>query len=318
MNTWVRKSFKVGVLSAGVLLFAGTAANADWNTAGNAGILDGNQTNSQVQAPIDVCGNAISVVGSANASCVGGSWASLAGDSGNWNSFGNSGIGSGNQINSQVQAPIDVCGNAVGVFGQAGASCVGGSWATIGGGAGAPSSTMAVKAHHAKATKMKTTHILATSGTESAHTTEATTLNSFGNSGILTGNQANSLVQVPIDVCGNAIGVIGSATASCVGGSTAVVNPTTPTVPTGYGYGESSMVKGSMVKGAAKSYGYGPSTPSTGGVCSPTLNSFGNSGIGVGNQANLVTQAPVEISGNAIGVLGSASAFSVGGAWATC
>ena len=110
MKTWVRKSFKVGVLSAGVLLFGGTAANADFNSAGNAGLLSGNQINAQLQAPIDVCGNAIGVRGNASAGCKGGSWATL-GEAGDFNSFGNAGFLSGNQINAQIQAPIDVCGN---------------------------------------------------------------------------------------------------------------------------------------------------------------------------------------------------------------
>jgi hypothetical protein len=45
---------------------------------------------------------------------------------------------------------------------------------------------------------------------------------SFGNSGILTGNQYSSVVQVPISVCGNAIAVLGFASASCRGGATAI------------------------------------------------------------------------------------------------
>src|ERR1043166_7561302 len=136
MNTWVRKSFKVGVLSAGVLLFAGNAASAaNLNSFGNSGLLSGNQLNLQAQAPIDVCGNAIGVVGNASAGCEGGSWATLGGDAGpSMNSFGNSGVLSGNQLNAQIQAPIDVCGNAVGVFGNSQAGCKGGSWATLGGG----------------------------------------------------------------------------------------------------------------------------------------------------------------------------------------
>jgi hypothetical protein len=55
-----------------------------------------------------------------------------------------------------------------------------------------------------------------------------------------------------------------------------------------------------------------------GGACSPTLNSFLNSGVLSGNQANLVTQAPVEISGNAISLVGNSQAWSIGGASANC
>jgi ChpA-C len=391
MNTWARKSFKVGVLSAGVLLFAGTAANAaDWNTAGNSGILSGNQVNADVQAPIDVCGNAVGVAGLAGAGCVGGSWANLGDTTGTFNSFGNTGILSGNQVNAVVQAPIDVCGNAVGVIGAAFAQCVGGSWATAG-----STGTGVVTANHVKANHVKANHVKANkkshkATTESAHVTESTTLNSFGNTGIGTGNQVNAVVQVPIDVCGNAISVIGTAQASCKGGASATDNGSGDTtlnsgfnagiltgnqvnavvqVPIdvcgnaisvigsssasckggstattggggnggggnggggyggggnggggngGYGYGGAPSNESSMAtKAAATHNGYSPST-SGGSACSPTLNSFGNTGILTGNQVNAVVQAPVEISGNAVGVLGSAQAWSLGGAWASC
>src|SRR5262249_33932946 len=151
----------------------------------------------------------------------------------------------------------------------------------------------------------------------------------------LSGNQVNGLVQIPIDVCGNAIGLFGNADAACVGGSTATTGPSTP--PSGgmggYGYGGNGGGKGgpkgdgskNFMKAFGKAkvattegaYGYGHQMGG-GSACSPTLNSFGNTGIASGNQINLVAQAPVEISGNAIGVLGNSSAHSVGGAWATC
>jgi hypothetical protein len=42
------------------------------------------------------------------------------------------------------------------------------------------------------------------------------------NSGILSGNQVSNVVQVPINVCGIAIGVLGDASANCVGGAYAI------------------------------------------------------------------------------------------------
>jgi hypothetical protein len=374
MNTWARKSFKVGVLSAGALLFAGTAANAaTFNSAGNTGFLNGNQVGANVQAPIDVCGNAVGVLGFAQAACVGGSWATLGDDNTTLNSVGNSGLGNGNQIDAKVQAPIDVCGNAVGVAGAAFAACHGGSWATMGGGTSGGSSGgnayTAVKAHHKKA------------NTESTPVTESTTLTSVGNVGAGNGNQANAVIQIPIDVCGNAVGVLGAAQASCVGGATATDNGGSDTTMTsGFNAG---LLNGNQanalvqipinvcgnavgVLGAAQASCVGGSTATTGGgggggggngggngggsgygtgaaiahhvgahrfgakenamanteaddsACSPTLNSLGNLGLLNGNQLNLVAQVPVEISGNAVGVLGFAQASSVGGAWATC
>ncbi len=273
MNTWARKSFKVGVLSAGVLLFAGTAANADLSL-GNSGFLSGNQISATTQAPVDICGNAIGIVGNAQAGCVGGSWAALAGGSSHNLSIGNSGIGSGNQISATTQAPVNVCGNAVGIFGNSKAGCFGGSAAAIGGGNGGDSA-------HGHGQVMTAPHVQANSAkksytTESTHVTEATDV-SVGNSGIGSGNQISSVIQAPIDICGNAVGIVGNAQASCVGGATA--------------------------------------SSDSSGV--PALTSGFNSGILSGNQVTSIIQAPVNVCGNAISLVGNSSASCVGGSEAT-
>jgi ChpA-C len=49
---------------------------------GNIPILSGNNVQIPVQVPVDICGNAVSLLGFANASCVGGA-AALLDDSGN-------------------------------------------------------------------------------------------------------------------------------------------------------------------------------------------------------------------------------------------
>jgi hypothetical protein len=184
MKTWVRKSLKVGVLSAGILLFAGGTAQADWNTSDNDGVLTGNQLGLSVDVPINICGNAVAVLGDAMAGCEingGGGGAEEAGD---WDSSGNGGIGTGNQVFVPVHVPINICGNAVGVLGDAGAEC------TIGGeGAGAGNTYEAAPV------------------TESWDTSD--------NDGVGTGNQVLAVLDAPINVCGNAVGVLGDAMAGC-------------------------------------------------------------------------------------------------------
>ena len=49
---------------------------------GNIPILSGNNVQIPVQIPVDICGNALAILGFANASCVGGA-AALVDDSGN-------------------------------------------------------------------------------------------------------------------------------------------------------------------------------------------------------------------------------------------
>src|SRR4051794_12547052 len=73
MKTWVRKTLSVGVLAAGALLLAPSAAHADasqdsWD---NNGILNGTQLVAPVSVPLNVVGNAIGVAGEANAAGTG-------------------------------------------------------------------------------------------------------------------------------------------------------------------------------------------------------------------------------------------------------
>ncbi|GAA1104811.1 DUF320 domain-containing protein [Nocardiopsis exhalans] len=57
--------------AAGSVLFAGAPAMANSNvfTSGNGSILGGNQIVADLDVPINVCGNAIAVLGVAGASC---------------------------------------------------------------------------------------------------------------------------------------------------------------------------------------------------------------------------------------------------------
>src|SRR5690349_16562188 len=140
MKTWVRKSLNVGVLSAGFLLVSGGAAHADWTTGYNAGLLDGNQLDTKLQVPVDVSGNALGLLGFADAQSGGGAVAnteSATTESANsteaWTTGYNAGILNGNQLSNTVQLPIDVCGNSIAVLGFANASCGGGAVANTGG-----------------------------------------------------------------------------------------------------------------------------------------------------------------------------------------
>src|SRR5690242_6678642 len=111
MKTWVRKSLNVGVLSAGFLLVAGGAAHADATTGQNAGIANGNQLWTTVQAPVNVAGNAVGVLGFANAASSGGAVAANNTESATaansteadqvtgWNA----GVLNGNQLSTVVQ-----------------------------------------------------------------------------------------------------------------------------------------------------------------------------------------------------------------------
>jgi hypothetical protein len=184
MKTWVRKSLKVGVLSAGIILFAGGAAQAD--TSDNDGALTGNQILADIDVPINVCGNAIGVLGDAEAACsiTGGSGGS--GGTDELTTSDNSGLGNGNQVDVPVEIPINICGNAIGVLGDAAAAC------QIGDDDGGSSGYDAPGARN-----------------------ENGTLETGDNGGLLTGNQILADIDIPIIACGNAISVAGDSAAAC-------------------------------------------------------------------------------------------------------
>lgn len=45
-----------------------------------------------------------------------------------------------------------------------------------------------------------------------------------GQGGVLSGNQVFAPITIPIDVCGNAVAILGVAIAGCKGGATAIVH----------------------------------------------------------------------------------------------
>ncbi|MER5422572.1 chaplin family protein, partial [Streptosporangium roseum] len=106
-------------------------------TSGRSGVLAGNQVVAPITAPINVCGNAVAVLGKAFAGCKGGASVNNggAGAGGNRTS-GRSGVLAGNQVVAPITAPINVCGNAVAVLGDAAAGCLGGSHVGRPGGGG--------------------------------------------------------------------------------------------------------------------------------------------------------------------------------------
>jgi len=151
MKRWLIRCAQVAGLAMGALLVTGTAAQADWTTGYNAGLLNGNQTSVSVRVPVNVSNNALAIGGFASAHGNGDSSADAAGASmgshkgkhhkgggamsngsggamsngggGNWSSGPNAGVLNGNQTAISVDVPITVCGNAIAIFGFASASC---------------------------------------------------------------------------------------------------------------------------------------------------------------------------------------------------
>ncbi|MCH6159335.1 chaplin family protein [Streptomyces marispadix] len=116
----VTRNGLITVAAAGGVLatFSGGTAFADTaaGSAAGSGALSGNNVNAPVNAPITVCGNTINVLGSLNsaAGCRGGGGGAPSADG---QAGASDGIGSGNNIEAPINAPIDACGNSVNVVG---------------------------------------------------------------------------------------------------------------------------------------------------------------------------------------------------------
>ena len=152
------------------------------DSSDNNGVLNGTQIYAPIDVPINICGNALSLLGEANAAAMCGNGKHRT--EGAWvsqDSSDNNGIANGTQLYAPISLPVNLAGNAIGVLGEGNAAAV---------------------AHN-----------------ESAHG------HGFGqdthdNNGIGNGLQVAAPISVPVNVCGNALGILGeaNAAASCANG----------------------------------------------------------------------------------------------------
>jgi hypothetical protein len=147
----------------------------------NNGILNGTQLYAPVDIPINVCGNSLGLFGEANAACVvfNGKGHRHHRESGkvDQDSYDNNGIANGTQIYAPLSLPVNLAGNAIGILGEGNAAA-------------------AIK-------------------NESGHGGKFDQ-DSYDNNGILNGTQLAAPIDIPINVCGNALGLLGEANAGCV------------------------------------------------------------------------------------------------------
>lgn len=70
LKTMVKFGVAAGALAGAALIAA--PASADIHTSGNGAVLSGNQVVAPISVPVNACGNAVAILGVANAGCVGG------------------------------------------------------------------------------------------------------------------------------------------------------------------------------------------------------------------------------------------------------
>jgi hypothetical protein len=142
------------------------------NSSGNYGVLNGTQVYAPIDVPINLCGNALSILGLAQsqAACVNGGRYRT--ESGSQDTSGNYGIANGTQVYAPISAPLNVAGNSIGVAGEANSAAAARNESSRG---------------HDFSQK------------------------SSRNVGILNGTQLAAPINVPINVCGNSLAVLGLA-----------------------------------------------------------------------------------------------------------
>lgn len=278
----------------------------DMSTSDNYGVGNGLQVFAPITAPLNLCGNGVSGVGSAAfAGCEGGAETGPGGtgsggygeEAGRANrsaraaaaqqmmTSGNYGVLNGVQVFAPIQAPIDACGLSVAGVGAASfASCEGGATA------------------------------------ESART-ESAALTTSDNYGTLNGVQVFAPVKLPVDISGNAIsGVAGAAFAESNGGATAGKSAGGSSAKAKRNSGEAlpvvdSLPVNNLIGALGGATGADRSARGTEAAGAGHLTTSDNYGTANGIQIWAPIKAAVNASGNALsGVGGAAFASSTGGA----
>jgi hypothetical protein len=254
MKTWVRKTLSVGVLAAGALLFAPGAAHADTRqvTGANNGILNGTQIAVPVRVPVNIVGNSLGILGVADSHAAGINQTESA--HGGQLTGANNGILNGTQAYLPVSVPVNIAGNSAAVLGAAQSNAV------------------------------------AVNGTRGRKTESARTTEDFFpgggqftgmNNGFLNGTQIYAPIDVPINVCGNSLAILGGAYSQALCANNVGFRSA--------GHGKES---GKVTEGAWQATGV-------------------NNGILNGTQLLAPISLPVNLSGNSAAVLGSASSHAV-------
>ncbi|GHB22950.1 hypothetical protein GCM10010377_11030 [Streptomyces viridiviolaceus] len=213
----MRQTLSRGVFAAaaatGILSLSGTPALADSIAVGatedSSGLLSGNNIQAPIEVPVNVCGNTIGAAAALNSatgnacgntsngdqSSASSSGAASTGSSSTGSSAGGSravgttedasGLVSGNNIQAPLSVPVNVCGNTVDVLAAlnsaTGNSCGNTSYGDQSSAASSGTSS--------------------TAGSEAVATSEEAY-------GLLSGNNIQAPLGVPVNVCGNTIDVV--------------------------------------------------------------------------------------------------------------
>lgn len=353
MHAWIRRALCAAGLTGGmVLLGIGLAESASAEdtgpvTTGESGIVSGNQTGVDAQVPINLSGNQVTVIGQDNTTSSDSGASTAGADPGSPTTSGEDAIASGNQTAVGVQAPVNASGNQVTVIGQDNQTQSTGSAATtendgVDGGTTSGESGIAagnqtgadvqvpVNASGNQVTvigqdnTVDATGSSATAGTADG-TDDAVVAGpvTSGEGGIIAGNQTGIGLDVPVNLSGNQVTVIGqdNVTATTSGSATdtrgadsGMAGPGATTsgedgIVSGNQTGVAVLVPADVTGNQVTVVGQDNTVESTGGSTTgtpsgPGQTTSGEDGIGSGNQTPVTVLAPVDVSGNQVTVIG--------------
>jgi hypothetical protein len=301
MKTWARKTLAAGILAAGALLLAPSAAQADpaQSTMDNIGTLNATQVLADVAVPVNAVATSIGVAGESWATGQAVNFVPEKGEKRKGRgpsqiSDENRGTLNGTQVLAIVQAPINVVGTSASVLGYSTAQ---------GAGVNHVESDRAEKGHKGdKGGKGGPDQV------------------SGQNFGTGNGTQIKAPIKAPINICGTSLGVLGlsNSQAVCgnrVGGESGhkqvsgknfgTLNGTQALLPIAAPInltGTSAAVGGTSTSTAAS--GNDLESGSKGGDKGPDQVSGQNFGTLNGTQAKAPIQIPVNLCGTSIAVLG--------------
>lgn len=229
MNKFVSRGLWTVLATGGFMALGVGVAHADTGTSGEDGIASGTQGILGIQLPIQLGGNAISILGDADSS--GASTSAPAADSSPTDSTsGAGGTASGTQLLPDLGLPITLGGNSISVLGDATSSgaqtappATGGDPAASGStdGAGGTASGTQVLADLGLPITLggNAISVLGDATTEGSATTPGSADAAGGpegatdgTGGILGGTQVLADLGLPVTLGGNAISVLGDAT----------------------------------------------------------------------------------------------------------
>ena len=226
-------------------------------TSGADGIAGGTQVLPTVSIPVDLGGNAVSVLGDSSSEGASAPAAATPTGSGDATTSGSDGIAGGTQVLPNISVPVNLGGNAVSVLGDSsseGASAPAAATPTAGSTGSTDGATTTGSDSVAGGTQIAPDVALpvsvggnaisilgdaASTGSSTPAAQEGTNdgVTTTGNDGILGGTQIVPSIALPISIGGNAISVLGDTEVVPGDGTTGVDglpdNPTDPATPTG-------------------------------------------------------------------------------------